>query len=561
MASHKIAQSIFIGVFLWLNAFPLRAQSQIHVDSTQHQGPFKPIYSYFGYDEPNYTYTPNGTKLITELAALSNTPVYIRTHFMLATGDTTPGLKWGSTNAYTVDANGKPVYDWTTTDRILDTYLKAGAKPFVEIGFMPKALSSHPEPYQPTWIPGDKNPNYYIGWTYPPNDYSKWGELVHQWVRHAVDKYGRTEVATWYWEVWNEPDIAYWHGTPEEYDKLYDYAADGLKRALPEGKIGGPASTGPAGEKAAKFLQQFLEHCASGKNAATGKIGAPLDFITYHAKGRPTVADSHVRMGIAKNAEDVDKGFQIVASFPKFRNLPIVLSESDPEGCAACSARVYPQNAYRNGPLYASYTAAMMKNILDLAAIEKTNIAGMQTWAFEFENQPYFDGFRTLATNGIDKPVLNFFRMAGLMRGDRIKAESNRGIPAKTIIAEGVRNTDDVDAFATRSDKDISVLTWNYHDDDLAAAPEHVQLNITGVPAARVLLRHYRIDESHSNAWTAWKKMGSPQQPTPEQYAALEAAGQLELLESPRWITTKKGEAALEFDLPRQAVSLVQLTW
>jgi xylan 1,4-beta-xylosidase len=536
---------------------------QIEVDATRSLGAFKPIYGYFGYDEPNYTYTKNGRKLISELAALSSTPVYVRTHFMLATGDGTPGLKWGSTNAYTEDASGKPVYDWTITDRIFDTYLQAGAKPFVEIGFMPKALSAKPEPYQPTWIPGDKNPNYSIGWSYPPNDYAKWGELVHQWVRHAVEKYGRAEVASWYWEVWNEPDISYWHGTPEEYDKLYDYAADGLKRALPEAKVGGPASTGPAGEKAAQFLRQFLEHCASGRNAATGKTGAPLDFITYHAKGRPAVVDGHVRMGIAKNAEDVDKGFQIVAAFPKFRNLPIVLSESDPEGCAACSARVYPQNAYRNGPLYASYTAAMMKNIFDLAAAEKTNIAGMQTWAFEFEDQPYFDGFRTLATNGIDKPVLNFFRMAGMLFGERASVVSARGVSAQKMIADGVRAGSDVDAFAVRGEREISVLAWNYHDDDLPAAAEQVRLNVKGVPAGvgRVLVHHYRIDETHSNSWTAWKKMGSPQQPTAEQYAALEAAGQLELLESPRWIATEKGEAGLRFQLPRQGVSLVQLSW
>lgn len=95
-------------------------------------GPFKPIYAFFGYDEPNYTYMKNGRKLVGELAAMSAAPVYIRTHFMLATGDGTPGLKWGSTNAYTEDASGRPVYDWTITDRIFDTYLQAGAKPFVE---------------------------------------------------------------------------------------------------------------------------------------------------------------------------------------------------------------------------------------------------------------------------------------------------------------------------------------------------------------------------------------------------------------------------------------------
>src|SRR5450432_3949972 len=222
----------------------------IEVNADRTVGTYKPIYGYFGYDEPNYTYMKNGQKLVGELARLSSGPVYIRTHFMLATGDGTPGLKWGSTNAYTEDSSGKPVYDWTITDRIFDTYLQAGAKPFVEIGFMPQALSVKPEPYHPTWIPGGRNDQYSIGWSYPPKDYAKWGELVSQWVKHAVARYGRVEVESWYWEVWNEPDIRYWHGTPEEFNSLYDYASDGLKRALPTAKIGGPATTGPTVEHA-----------------------------------------------------------------------------------------------------------------------------------------------------------------------------------------------------------------------------------------------------------------------------------------------------------------------
>jgi xylan 1,4-beta-xylosidase len=222
-----------------------------------------------------------------------------------------------------------------------------------------------------------------------------------------------------------------------------------------------------------------------------------------------------------------------------------VLSESDPEGCAACSARVYPQNAYRNGTLYPAYTAVMLKNIFEMADRAHANIEGMLTWAFEFENQPYFDGFRTLATNGIDKPVLNVFRMAGLMRGDRVKVESSAN--------------PNVDALATRSERNVSVLAWNYHDDDVPAPAAHVSLAIAGIPdaARRVQVRHYRIDGTHSNAYTVWKQMGSPQQPTPAQYAALEAAGQLQLLESPRWIS----KTELRFELPRQGVSLVELSW
>src|SRR5215475_10074608 len=226
----------------------------IRVDASAKLSPFKPSWNYFGYDEPNCTYAKNGRKLIQELAALSDQPAQIRTHFLLTTGDGTPNFKWGSTNAYTEDASGKPVYDWTIVDRILETYLQNNAKPLVEIGFMPKALSSKPDPYVPVWKPGDKFDQYYVGWSYPPNDYDKWGELVFQLVKHAVQKYGKAKVETWNWEVWNEPNISYWHGTPEEYDKLYDYAAAGVKRALPAARIGGPATTGPSSSKAAAFL-------------------------------------------------------------------------------------------------------------------------------------------------------------------------------------------------------------------------------------------------------------------------------------------------------------------
>jgi xylan 1,4-beta-xylosidase len=259
----------------------------------------------------------------------------------------------------------------------------------------------------------------------------------------------------------------------------------------------------------------------------------------------------------------VAAGLDIVASFPQYRNLPIILTESDPEGCAACAARVYPQNAYRNTPLYASYTAVMIASIAQLAARSHANIEGMLTWAFEFEDQPYFDGLRTLATNGIDKPVLNLFRMAGLLEGARLPVESTGARGIDRILSEGVRESPDVDALATRSGRRVAVMAWNYHDDDLSAPPSDVRLTIAGLPAeaGRVLLRHYRIDDAHSNAFTAWKQMGSPQQPTADQYARLEAAGQLELLDSPRWVGATSGAVDLAFPLPRQGVSLVELSW
>jgi len=550
-------------LLLALISAPRRGAAQepvmLRVDSTIRQGPLKPIWTYFGYDEPNYTYMTNGRKLVGEISALGSRPAFIRVHHLLVTGDGTPALKWGSTNAYTEDAAGKPVYDWTIVDRILDTYIQAKAKPFVEIGFMPEALSAKPEPYTRHWPKPDDG----VGWSYPPKDYEKWSQLIAEWVRHSIGRYGKAEVESWYWEVWNEPDISYWRGTPDEYNELYDYAAAGVKRALPTARIGGPASTGPANPEAAAFLRQFLEHCAQGRNYSTGTPGVPLDFISYHAKGAPEIVDGHVRMGLSRNMNDIANGLEIITAFPQFKNLPIILSECDPEGCAACSARLYPHNAYRNGTLYPTYTAVAFDSILKLADRYHANVEGMLTWAFEFEDQPYFDGFRTLATNGVDKPVLNVFRMLGLMRGDRVQVTSSSGVAEDAILRQGVRDAPDIDALASRSDHQVSVLVWNYHDDDLPAPDSPVTLVVNGIPepAKRVLLTHYRIDQDHSNAYTLWKELGSPQNPTPGQYLRLEAAGQLQLLDSPRWVSNQNGSINLTFALPRHAVSLVQLGW
>ncbi len=542
-------------------AFP-QTPVTIHVGPNS-AGPFPPVWRFFGYDEPNYTYMKDGKKLLSELAALSPHTVHVRVHNLLTTGDGVAALKWGSTNAYTEDATGKPVYNWTIVDRIFDTFVERKMKPLVEIGFMPQALSVKPDPYRHHWDPAQKYQNIYTGWAQPANDYAKWSELVYQWVKHSVQRYGKAEVESWYWEVWNEPDIGYWQSTPEEYFKLYDYSADAVKRALPAIRIGGPTTTGPGSEKAAAFLRAFLEHVVSGKNAATGKTGAPLDYISFHAKGRPTVFENHVRMGSDKQMNDVSKGFQIVASFPTLKKLPIIIGESDPEGCAACSVRFNPQNAYRNGTMYSSYTAATFARKNELAAKHGINFEGAVTWAFEFEDQPYFDGFRDLATNGIDKPVLNVFRMYGLMDGQRLAVKSSGALDLDSILKTGVKTDPDINAVATRADRLISVMAWNYHDDDLAAPPAPIALRVAGVPstAPRVLVRHYRIDRDHSNAYTVWQAMGSPQSPTPAQYAQLEAAGHLQSLGSPQWVAAKAGVVELSFPLPRQAVSLVQLSW
>lgn len=530
----------------------------IDVDLSQVKGPYTPIYSWFGYDEPNYTYTAQGRELLNKLQELSPVPVHIRVHNLFTTGDGQPELKWGSTNVYTLDAQGDPVYNWTILDKIFDGYAAAHVRPMIELGFMPEAMSTHPQPYHVQF----PKKIFEGGWSYPPQDYQRWEELVKQFAQHLVRRYGRSQVEKWYWEVWNEPDIGYWKGTPADYARLYDFSVAGVRQVLPQAKVGGPATTGPDSAHAGEYLRQFLEHCANGKSAAGGG-SVPLSFVSFHVKGHTAFVDGHVQMGLNRQLQDAAHGFAIISKFPRFRSLPVILSEADPEGCAACSSGTHPENGYRNGTLYPTYTAAAMKALFELSDRYRVHLIGMLTWAFEYENEPYFAGFRTLTTHGVDKPELNIFRMAGLISGQRAAVTSTGAVPLDAILRSGVRETSDVDALATTAPHRASVMAWNYQDSGQPGAVRNVVVRLRHLPpdAKRVLLLEYRIDKNHSNSFEVWKEMGSPQNPTPFQAARLKAAGQLEMLDSPQWLVADHGQLTVTIELPSEAVSLLQFSW
>ena len=268
---------------------PAGERVTIKIDAAKRIGPMKPVWAWFGYDEPNYTYMKDGKKLLTELAKLSPVPVFVRAHNLLTSGDGTPGLKWGSTNAYTEDANGKPIYDWTIVDRIIDTYLERGMKPLVQIGFMPEAMSVKPQPYRHDWQPGVPYNRIYTGWAYPPKDYDEVGRA-----RVSVGPPFRPEVRTR-----RSRELVLGSLERARHRLLAEHAgrvpqAVRLRSRRPEARAADGADrraevTGPNGARTQKFLRDFIEHCLRGTNYATGKIGSPLDFITFHAKGAPRV--------------------------------------------------------------------------------------------------------------------------------------------------------------------------------------------------------------------------------------------------------------------------------
>ena len=525
----------------------------VSVDATAAGAPLERVWPFHGYDEINYTTTAEGAALLAAIAAAHTAPVHVRNHFLLNTGDGAPALKWGSTGVYSEDAGGNPVYDWALTDGIMDAITGAGAFPFVELGFMPEALSAHPQPYRnssSTTLDG--------GCLYPPADYAKWADLVAAWAAHANERYPDV-AATWLWELWNEPDISYWNGTFDDYTKLYDYTEAALHAVLPQARLGGPAVAGAG----SSFLTQFLRHCATGINAVTGGSGTRLDLVSFHAKGGVGITDGHVEMDLGTQLRLHRAGFKAVAAFPQFRQTPIYITEADPEGCAACPATSTPANAYRYGPAYGAYELAMMKRTLELEASVGITLGGVVTWAFTFPGTPYFAGYRALATNGINLPVMAAFELLGRLEGSRLPVASSGARALDDVLANSVRAEPDVDGMATLNGDAIQVLVWNYHDELVAVAPTRVRIAIT-VPArfgSRLLLSHLRVDEAHGDAYTVWRSQGMPASPSPAELQALQQAMHPSPLVVDQPVpVAADGSVVIDFDLPRFGVSLLTIT-
>ncbi|MEP7052167.1 MAG: beta-xylosidase [Pseudomonadota bacterium] len=522
----------------------------VSVEGAAAGSPLERVWPFHGYDEVNYTTTPEGTALLGALVAAHSAPVHVRSHFLFNSGDGTPALKWGSTGVYSEDATGAPRYDWTVTDGIMDALSAAGAFPFVELGFMPEALSSHPAPYRNASTLALNG-----GCFYPPADYARWGNLIRTWATHENERYPDVP-ANWLWELWNEPDLSYWHGTFDEYAKLYDYTESALHEVLPSAQLGGAASAG------SDFLKQFLAHCATGTNAVSGTTGTRLDLVTFHAKGGVTMAGDHVQMDLGNQLRIHRSGFAAVAAFPQYKRTPIYITEADPDGCAACPPSTNPADAYRNSTAYGAYELAMMKRSLELKAQAGVNLGGLLTWAFTFPGTPYFAGYRALATNGISLPVLSAFKLLGRLDGIRLPLASSGAHTLDDVVTKGVREQPEVDGMATRNGATIQVLIWNYHDDLVTAAPTPVHLAVR-VPSgfeAGARVSHLRVDAAHGDAYSAWVAQGMPAAPSQAQIAALQQAMDPSALVPD---TTLKvgcgGVVAVDFELPRFGVSLLTI--
>ncbi len=538
------------------------------VDATRSQGILPRTWQYIGYDECNLTLTPDGRELLRKFGRLARggpahradpAHYYVRAHHMLCTGNLQAVAKWGSTNAYTEDADGNPVHDFTVIDHMLDTWLAAGLKPFFEIGFMPRDLAdlrfaANGREYDlgPT---GDYRRR---GWSAPPKDYGRWYDLIHDLVSHCVERYGRTEVASWYWELWNEPDIFYWRGSREEFFRLYDVTEAAVHDALPTAYFGGPATTGthlPDGE-AAQFLDAFLDHVKNGTNYHSGQTGTRVDFLSFHTKGglyNTSLRREKQFPTIDLFLENVRVAAAIIRKY-EMDHLEICLSEADPDNWAAGGRYDNFNLNFRNTEYFASYIACSYERLYALAAELKMDLRPL-AWTFAFDWERLFEGMRTFTTRGIDKAVFNLFRLYARMGRTRLDAH----------VAGPVRDAGGTytGVWAFRGDgadsAPVQVLLIRHHDDWEHAQEEQVEVRIEGLPfTGPAAVRRIRIDAQHSNPYAEWRRQGQPDYPTSAQEQAIRARAGLEAMPT-LCCATDQGRLTVTTAMPSHAVEWLEI--
>ncbi len=539
---------------------------EVRADMARKIGPLPHHWNYIGYDECNYSHTPGGMKLLKAFGTLPDAPYYVRCHHMLVTGIMHPFYKWGSTNVYTEDENGDPVYCFETLDKIFDEILKSGGKPFFEIGFMPLDLADPRLARDGKRYAGHGNLSEYqqIGWSMPPKDWDRWYDLIHVIAAHLKERYGEKELASWYFEMWNEPDIFYWRGTHAEFCKLYDYTEAALHDVLPDARFGGPATTGtrdPEGN-ATKFLDGFLKHIREGINYYTGSTGTRIDFTTFHTKGGGYRFDPlSLRKKQLPSVQTLVENVRTQASVLKkwgYGDLECVLSEADPDGWAAGGRFDNHNLNFRNTEYYATYTASGYYHIEELARELDMDIRPL-AWAFMFEGERCFEGTRTFSTQGVEKPMMGLFRLLGRLGTEEIELSSSGAQDLSSFPDPwGTGLVPEINGRATSDGKHLSILLFSHHDDWDESRDSVIDLQILSAPNNRnAVMTVTRIDADHANAYTAWKNAGSPDWPDKDLLARFRQASELKPESAP--LENKNGTFSASIYMPSHALALIEI--
>jgi xylan 1,4-beta-xylosidase len=408
---------------------------------------------------------------------------------------------------YDENERGLAQYNFSYVDQIYDGLLAAGVRPFVELSFMPKKLAAkdiaHAFWYKPNVA--------------PPKDYAKWDELITQFTKHLIDRYGIDEVKQWYFEVWNEPNLDFWGGDPKQptYWELYDHTVRALKAVNPAIRVGGPSTAQAA------WADAFIQHCAQNH--------VPVDFVSSHVYGNdksedvfgthdPIARDQMVCRAVKKVHDRIK-----ASTMP---NLPLIWSEFN---ASYMNEPAVTDRAYM-GPWLAD-TIRQCDGLVDI----------MSYWTFSdvFEEggvvkTPFYGGFGLIAAGGIPKPAFNAFKLLHQLGEERIQLNSNSALLTR------------------RKDGTLVLAVWNYAAPEKEGAGKTVTMRFKGTQAQQAQISI--VDPQHGDVHPAYEAMGSPRYPTSSQIRDLRKAAELA---APEIRPLNNGELTLT--LPSYALALVTL--
>ena len=409
---------------------------------------------------------------------------------------------------YDEDADAKPVYNFSYVDQIYDGLLENGVRPFVELSFMPGKLAAA-QTLHSFWY----RPN-----VSPPKDWNRWQDLISRFAQHLVDRYGIEEVSQWYFEVWNEPNLDFWAGTPAEasYYKLYDVAALALKQVDARLRVGGPATAQAA------WVDRFVRHAVENH--------IPVDFVSTHVYGNDSAKDvfgtdetiPRTQM-VCRAARKVHE--QVAASLRP--DLPIIWSEFN----ASYKNEPGVTDSVFMGPWLAD-TIRQCDGLVQMLAY----------WTFSdvFEEQgvvkrPFYGGFGLIAEDGIAKPSFNAFKLLHRLGENRLLVDSDSAIVTR------------------RSDGTLVMAVWNLSLPEQEGQPKTLTVVLNGFPG-RHRAALYRLDATHGSSSATYDQLGRPEYPTPAQIVQLRRASEIS---PPDSVSIKNGKFTIV--LPPQGLALLEM--
>ena len=508
---------------------------EITVDATRPIGALNPFWSGITFHPTEYLSTQWGEDLMKLLGEAGAVRQFVRLYNQ-------------PENAIRVAKDGSISYDWSEFDRRARLILSTGAKPVVVFFGMPLELAAEPVTL--------KKRNFGAVMSIsPPKDYKQWENLCADFTRHVLDTFGKKEVLKWYFRCWNEPDLrSFWHkADTEEYNRLYDYFAEGVKKVDPDVRIGGGAYSSTSTYLDPDKTRVFFDHLTKGKNHATGGTGAPIDYISFHAYGGHGGGG-----GPDRDFPDVEylleiqkKYYVILDDYPKLKSLPLFMDEWGVTASGTRGLDKQPMTIVRNNEYASAFLTTLVARELALGDETGRHVGSMMCCisGYEARREHDFSGYRTVHTrNGFHKPLLNAYRILDKLAPERVAME--------------VQSADrHITAIATRAPNKVVVLVTNYqHDQPVGEGPSYpVALSIKTGWHGTGSVRHWRIDKEHSNAHTRFEQIGRPDFPNPLEMEQVRRKMGLQMLESMQ-IDSFEAGVNLKLDLPCNGVSLFEIT-